>query len=62
VFASIPGLLAGSTCCAPVLLVVVGIQASGLVLAAFVWLLPVSVALLLGTLVYVAGKIDPAAL
>lgn len=62
VVASIPGLLAGSTCCAPVLLLVVGIQASGLVLAAFAWLLPVSVLLLVATLVYVAGKVDPAAL
>jgi hypothetical protein len=60
--ASIPGLLAGSTCCAPVLLLVIGIQASGLVLAAFAWLLPVSVLLLVSTLVYVAGKIDLAAL
>lgn len=62
VFASVPGLLAGSTCCAPVLLVVAGVQASGLLLAAFVWLLPVGIALLLGTLGYVAGKVDPAAL
>lgn len=62
VLASIPALLAGSTCCAPVLLLVFGIQASGLVLAAFVWLLPVSVLLLVSTLVYVAGKVDPTAL
>ena len=57
--ASVPGLLAGSTCCAPALLVVAGIQASGIVLTAFVWLLPVSLALLVGTLVYVAGMVDP---
>lgn len=62
VLAAVPGLFAGSTCCAPVLLLVVGIQASGLVLAAFAWLLPVSVLLLLSTLLYVAGKIDLAAL
>lgn len=62
VVASIPGLLAGSTCCAPVLLLVLGIQASGLVLAAFAWLLPVSVLLLVSTLVYVAGRVDPGAL
>jgi len=62
VLASVPALLAGSTCCAPVLLLVLGIQASGLVLAAFAWLLPVSVLLLASTLVYVAGKVDPAAL
>lgn len=62
VFASIPGLLAGSTCCAPVILLVFGIQASGILLTAFVWLLPASIALLLVTLVYVAGKVDPTAI
>lgn len=62
VFASVPGLLAGSTCCAPVILLVFGIQASGILLTAFVWLLPASIALLLLTLVYVAGKVDPTAL
>jgi hypothetical protein len=60
-FASVPGLLAGSTCCAPVILLVLGIQASGILLTAFVWLLPASILLLLGTLVYVAGKVDPTA-
>ena len=58
VFASIPGLLAGSTCCAPVLLLVLGIQASGIILSAFVWLLPASLLLLVATLVYVAGQIE----
>ena len=59
--ASVPGLLAGSTCCAPALLVVTGIQASGILLTAFVWLLPVSILFLGATLVYVAGMVDPAA-
>ena len=59
VVASVPALLAGSTCCAPVIVLVLGIQASSALLTAFVWLLPVSVLLLVGTLVYVAGKIDP---
>jgi hypothetical protein len=60
VVASVPALLAGSTCCAPVVVLVLGIQASSALLTAFVWLLPVSVLLLVSTLVYVAGKIDPA--
>lgn len=60
ILASIPALLAGSTCCAPVILVVFGIQASGVLLTAFSWLLPVGVLLLLGSLVYVSGKVDPA--
>lgn len=59
VFASIPALLAGSACCAPVIFLILGIQATGVVLTAFVFLLPVSVALLVLTLVYLAGKINP---
>lgn len=62
VFASVPALLAGGACCAPVLALVFGIQMSGLLLTAFAWLLPVGVALLLVSLVYVAGKVDPAAI
>lgn len=57
--ASIPALLAGSACCAPVVLVVVGIQASALLLSVFAILLPLSVVLLLGSLVYVADMVDP---
>jgi hypothetical protein len=60
--ASFPALLAGSTCCAPVIVLVLGIQASSALLTAFVWLLPVSVLLLVGTLLYVSGKIDPTVL
>jgi hypothetical protein len=59
ILASIPALLAGSTCCAPVILLIFGIQASGALLTAFTWMLPAGVVLLLGSLVYVAGKVDP---
>ena len=59
--ASIPALLAGSACCAPVILVVVGIQASALLLSVFAVLLPASILLLLGSLVYVADMVDPTA-
>jgi len=58
VLAAVPALLGGSACCAPVLLVVLGIQAGGVLASAIGWLLPVGVALLVGTLVYVAGKVD----
>ena len=58
VFASIPALLAGSACCAPVVVLVLGIQMSALLLTIFTWLLPVAIALLLLSLVYVAGKVD----
>lgn len=57
-FASLPALLSGTVCCGPVILIALGIQASGLLLTAFFWLLPVGVLLLVGSLVYVAGKID----
>lgn len=61
ILASIPALLAGSTCCAPVILLVLGIQASGIIMTGFSVLLPAGIALLLGSLVYLAGKIDPTA-
>ena len=58
VFASLPALLSGTVCCGPVILIALGIQASGLLLTMFAWLLPVGVFLMLVSLVYVAGKID----
>lgn len=51
--AAIPALLSGSACCAPVLLVVLGIQASGILLVALDVALPIGIALLVGSLVYV---------
>jgi hypothetical protein len=61
VFAAVPALFAGSACCGPVIFLVIGIQASGVLLTAFQWLLPASVLLLLGSLVFIAGKVDPTA-
>ncbi|TKX66985.1 hypothetical protein [Halorubrum sp. SP9] len=57
--ASVPALLSGTVCCGPVVLLAVGIQATAVVLTAFVWLLPIGIALLLASLAYVATKIDP---
>ncbi len=51
--AAIPALLTGSACCAPVLLIVLGIQASGLLLLAIDVALPLGILLLLSSLVYV---------
>ena len=62
VLASVPALLSGTACCAPVILVVLGIQASAALLSLFAWLLPLGVALLLLSLAYLAGRIDPAVL
>ena len=56
--ASLPALLSGTVCCGPVILIVLGIQASGLLLSLFFWLLPIGLLLLLASLVSVAGKID----
>lgn len=57
-FASLPALLSGTVCCGPVILLVLGIQASGVIMTAFFWLLPVGVLALIGSIVYLAGKID----
>lgn len=57
-FASLPALLSGTVCCGPAILISFGIQASALLLTLFAWLLPIGVAMLLVSLVSVAGKID----
>jgi hypothetical protein len=62
VVAAIPALLGGSACCAPVILLVLGIQAGSLLLGLLSWLLPLGAALLILALVYLAGRIDPAVL
>ena len=58
-FAAVPALLSGSVCCAPVVLLVLGIQASGTLLTVLPWLLPVGVTLLVGSLVLVGGLVSP---
>jgi hypothetical protein len=60
--ASIPAVLSGTACCGPVVLVLLGIQASGIVVTAFQFLLPVAVVLLLGSLVLVGRQVDPTGL
>ncbi|MGM0388996.1 MAG: hypothetical protein ACQEP0_10885 [Natrinema limicola] len=58
--ASVPALLSGTVCCGPAVLIALGIQASGLLLTMFAWLLPLGVVLMLASLTYVAGKVDVA--
>jgi hypothetical protein len=58
--AGVPALLSGSACCGPLLLIGLGIQASGTLLTAFDVLLPVAVALLVGSLFLVGRQVDPA--
>jgi hypothetical protein len=59
VVASLPAVLSGSACCGPVVLIVLGIQASGALLTAFQFLLPVSALVLLGSLVLVGRQVRP---
>lgn len=54
----IPGLLAGGACCAPALILLLGIQATGLMLTTVQWLLPIAFLLLIGTLVLVGSRIS----
>jgi len=60
--AAVPALLSGAACCGPVLLLVLGVQASGLLLTAFDALVPLAAVLLVGALLFVARRVDPAAL
>jgi hypothetical protein len=57
--ASIPAVLSGSACCGPVVLIVLGIQASGVLLTAFQFMLPVAAALLVASLILVGRQVDP---
>ncbi len=60
--ASVPALVSGTACCGPVVLVVLGIQASGVLLTTFQFLLPLAALLLLASFVLVTRQVDPGAL
>lgn len=57
--ASLPALLSGTVCCGPVLLLIVGIQATAGLMALFQWLLPIAVLLLVGSLFWVSKGVSP---
>lgn len=57
--AGLPALLSGTACCGPVLLLAVGVQASGLLLTTFEFLLPIAAVLLLGSLLLVGRQVRP---
>jgi hypothetical protein len=61
VVAAVPALLSGTVCCGPVVLLLVGIQATGALVTAFAWLLPAGVLALLGSLWLVARGLNPPA-
>ncbi|SEH36466.1 hypothetical protein SAMN05192561_1015 [Halopenitus malekzadehii] len=60
ILAGVPALLSGAACCGPTILLVVGIQASAALVAAFQLLVPVAVVLLVAGLLLVGRRIDPA--
>jgi len=55
--AGVPALLSGTVCCGPVILLVVSVQATAGLLAVFQWLLPVAVALLVGSLLVASRRV-----
>lgn len=55
----IPALLAGGACCAPTLLLVLGIQATATLITTIQWMIPLALCLLIGSLVWVAQKTNP---
>ncbi len=58
--AGVPAILSGSACCGPILVIVLGVQATGIFApAVFAFLLPVAVILLVGSLLLVGRQIDP---
>lgn len=59
VLASFPALLSGAACCGPIIFVALGIQATGILLTGAQFLVPVSVVLLLASLLIVGQRIDP---
>lgn len=61
VVASLPALLSGTACCGPVVLIVLGIQASGVLLTAFQFLLPIAAIVLIGSLLLVGRQVTPRA-
>ena len=57
--ASVPAVLSGTACCGPVVLIALSIQASGVLLTTFQFLLPLSFVVLPGSLVLVGRQIEP---
>ena len=60
--AGLPGLVSGFVCCGPTILLVIGIQASAGLLGVLQWFLPLAVASLLVTLLWVGSRVDPEAI
>lgn len=59
VFAGIPALLSGAACCGPLVLIILGLQASSVLITAFQLLVPVAAVLLVGSLLLIGRQVDP---
>jgi len=59
IFASVPALLAGSACCAPAIILILGLQLSSLMVSVFQVLIPVSAVFLLVTLKMILDRTEP---
>jgi len=59
VLASLPALLAGGACCAPAIVLILGLQVSSLLMGVFQVLIPVSVVLLVITLKLILDRTNP---
>jgi hypothetical protein len=57
--AATPGLLAGSACCAPSLLLLLGLPASAFLLSLFSLMVPIALVLLIMSLLATANRVDP---
>lgn len=60
VLAGIPALLSGAACCGPILLIILGIQATGVLITGFQLLVPIAAIILLGSLLLIGRQVDPA--
>lgn len=59
VLAAFPALLSGAACCGPIIFVALGVQATGVLLTGVQYLIPVSIVLLVASLLVVGQRIDP---
>lgn len=57
--ASLPALLAGGACCAPAIVLILGLQVSSLMIGVFQALIPVSAVLMLLSLALIVHRTDP---
>lgn len=58
ILASVPALLAGSACCAPAIVLLLGLQVSSLMMGVFQVLIPISLGLLLVTLKLILDRTE----